>query len=40
MKDSYSNYMDKLTGEYKSVFLDIETFGWTVNIDSIFLRRR
>lgn len=40
MKDSYSNYMDKLTGEYKSVFLDIETFGWTVNIDSIFFEEK
>lgn len=35
MKDSYVNYMNKLTGEYKSVFSDIETFGWTVDIDDI-----
>lgn len=40
MKDSYNNYTNKLTGEYKSVFSDIETFGWTVDIDNILFEEK
>ena len=40
MKDSYSFYMDRLTGEYKSVFADIETYGWTVGIDDILFEEK
>lgn len=40
MKDSYNNYVNKLSGEYKSVFSDIETFGWTVDIDSILFEEK
>lgn len=40
MKDSYSNYMNQLKGEYKTVFTDIETYGWTVEIDSILFEEK
>lgn len=35
MKDNYNFYTDKLEGEYRTVFKDIETFGLAKDIDSI-----
>lgn len=40
MKNSYSYYTDKLEGEYKSVFSDIETYGWTVDMDNILYEEK
>lgn len=40
MKNSYSYYTDKLGGKYKSTFCDIETYGWTVDMDSILYEEK
>lgn len=40
MKNSYSYYTDKLEGKYKSTFCDIETYGWTVDMDSILYEEK
>lgn len=40
MRDSYNNYTNRLKGEYKSTFSDIETFGWTVDIDNILFEEK
>ena len=40
MKDSYCYYTDKLEGKYKSTFCDIETYGWTVDMDSILYEEK
>lgn len=40
MRDSYSNYIEKLTGEYKAVFSDIEIYGLTMNMDRLFFEEK
>lgn len=40
MKNSYSYYTDKLEGKYKSTFCDIETYGWTVDMDGILYEEK
>lgn len=35
MRDSYNFYTDKLEGEYRTAFRDIETFGMATNMDTL-----
>lgn len=40
MRDSYSYYVEKLTGEYKALFLDVETYGMALAMDELLFEEK